>query len=1330
MLNSLPLVSASGNYRFMHITSKEGLPHQQVGVLMQDDKGMLWIGTRNGLSRFDGYNIINYFSHEDDPYSLTHNTITALYQDSKKRIWIGTNDGICLYKPASDDFQCYHFPNSIFATILETKAGNIICGGTQLYVYDEKTNEFIMHPRQDSDYIISMAVDDKDRLFLATNYSIFYYDPSFSTTTQINPAYFSDFITGSDGIIPLYFDSKGLLWMGRNGKGIMSIDLKADTAKIYDLSSLSDGTVRTITEDKKGRMWLGTEKGITLLNPDGSTEILQQDYVDNNKLNDNAIYDILCDKDDNVWIGTFSGGINILLKNNEQFGWIEAGYNSKNIKGKVVRKIVEPEKDILWAATEDGGLNIYNTITGEITVFDRIPELGHNIHELYYDEKTRDMWIGTFRNGLFRYNLSSGKSVQYLPDLQNGLPSDAIFRIAMQRKGTIWIATTQGLRYYEPKEDVFLKINHPVLDTDFIYSLLVDKEDNIWIGTRNNGLLRINAQTNEINAWPANALNSQLKDKYITSLYQDSQGRIWIGSNNNGLQYIDTADLIIKTLDKELSLAQTTICSTIEDEFGRLWISTSRGLYRFNKERSTFVCYTVEDGLPVNQFNFSSSIQARNGLLYFGSVDGLISFSPKAIKDERKTFFVHLTQLNIDYQIVTSKTPRSPLIAALDDMSEIVFSHNQSRSFSIDYAAISLSNTSTINYQIRLLGVDNNWKNVGQERKFVGSNLPSGSYTLQIRANNSNEAWEKAPVKQVKLVIKPPFYLSIWAFLIYIFILGLVIYFMSRIFIMRLKEKNMVRMAYLEKEKIEEINQTKMDFFTSVSHELKTPLSLIVAPLKYISQTDELSPESTDRLDVVIKNTNKMVGLIDELVTFNKMESGNFQFYLQKGNPLDFIETVARLFEGNALEKSISLQIHCENNGEEVWFSPSYVEKITNNLLSNAIKFTLPGGKVTLYAAITDNSDGYTYLCIEVEDTGIGIAKEELNNIFGKYYQTKRGHNVNNKGWGIGLALVKRFATIHKGNVTVESSIEKGSRFVVNLNVSETAFSGQDKINSDKTLLPLDQYEFTAPHLERIPATSLHVDNQETESKFSVLLVEDNVELLNFLSDIFSPIYNVYLAENGEDALSIARKYPLDMVISDVMMEKMDGITLCRNLKNDISTSHIPVILLTAKNDTEDIMKGYESGAEAYVPKPFDPHILELQVKNIIQIKQVQREKIADTLGSDVESVSLSKFDKDFISKINELIDKNIANNEFSVPDVTQELGLSRSVLHVKMKSLLNISMGDYIRKKRLNVACNLLQEGYNVAETAYRTGFSNPNYFSKCFKKEFGKKPTEFQKH
>lgn len=1320
-------------YRFVHITGNNGLPHQQIESLIFDKNGLLWIGTRNGLSKYDGYSFTSYFNDPGNPKSLNHNFIRALFLDSKNRLWIGTNKGICTYSPATDDFKCYPAVGSLIQTIVENSRGEIICGGKQLYIYDEKADDFSMLQRDNKEFIISMAIDKKDRLFISTNKSIFYYDSSFSKTTQINPAYFSDFITGADGIIPLKFDSKGRLWIGRNGKGLMHIDLTTNISKIFTPEMLSDGTVRVISEDKTGKIWVGTEKGVSVIDNADKIEILQQDFSDDRTLNDNAIYSIQHDMFNNIWIGTYFGGINVLFQDNEKFQWIRPGYGIYNVKGKAIRQIIEPDNNTLWIATEDGGLNIYDTATGRISLFDKIPGLGKNIHCLSHNSASGEMWIGTFRNGLFCYDMKSGAYRHFMPASTQGLDSDAIFDIVRTKKGVLWIATTQGLRFYDEINHCFKKINNPSLDRDFIYTLMVDKDDNLWVGTTNYGVFCIDARTGEINNWSTDSSNSTLHDEYITYLYQDSKNRIWIGTNNEGLRFIDPLDMKIKTPVGNLSLSNSSICSIIEDSTNGLWISTGDGLYRINKERNAIIRFTTEDGLPSNQFNFSSSIQAHNHIVYLGTVNGLIHFNPSIIKSKRGSLAVHLGHLIINNKTITAGSPDSPLTAALDDMEKLSLSYSESRSFSIEYGVFSPGNTATVDYQVKLEGVDKEWRNMGKVRRFVGLNLAPGKYKLHIRANNSDSGWDSAPVKTIEITIRPPFYRSSIAYIIYLLLLGGIIYFFYRIFDMRIKEKNAVKIANIEKGKAEEINKTKMEFFTAVSHELKTPLSLIKAPLKYIKSQNTLDADSEKRLDTAIKNADKMVGIIDELITFNRVESGNTQFYIQQGNPLDFIESTAQLFKESALQKHISLYIHCENNGEEVWFSPLYVERITNNLLSNALKYTPDNGKIIIKAEIVDKSDGYTYLRIEVDDTGIGIAKDEFDNIFTKYYQTKRGHNMDNKGWGLGLSLVKRFAEIHKGSVSVDSTVGKGSTFVVLLNVTASAFNKEDRIDADKTVVPLTQYKFEKPVVDDTTQTSADGNLPESNSQLALLLAEDNPELLNFLSDYFRQKYNVYTATNGKEALEIAKKYPIQLVVSDVMMPEMDGYELCRSLKSDMHTSHIPIILLTAKNETDDVLKGYESGAEAYVMKPFDPQLLDLQIKNIISTRHERQKHMVNTNPADNTSLqeekspAISKFDEEFINKINDLINKNIDNDEFSVTDITSALCISRSLLHVKMKSLLNISMGDYIRKKRLNLAQKLLRDGYNVSETAYRSGFSDPNYFSKVFKKEFGITPTEF---
>lgn len=1325
LLSLMTLVHTSAsNMRFSHINSKDGLPHQQIQALAIDAEGNIWIGTRNGLSRYDGYSIKTYFHEQGNPRSLIHNFIYKLFVDSKKRIWVCTQDGLCRYCPATDDFESYNDPDGIVSSIIETRNGKIICGGAQLSIYDEQNNRFSTYPALESGYILSLATDKHNNLYVATSTSIFYYNPAMTKITHINRSYFSDFMTGWDDIIQMLFDSKGRLWIGRNGKGVMYINMKNGQKKIYPASELSDGTVRVITEDKVGRIWLGTEKGVTIINPDGRIEILRHNPLSQDSLSDNAIYAIINDNNNNIWIGSYFGGVDVMLNNNDPFTCFEPGFTPQNMKGKVPRTIVETAKGIYWIATEDNGINIYDSNAGTFHVFDKIRELGTNVHSLLYDNLSNEMWIGTFRNGLFRYNLKTGAWKKY--ECNKGFSANSIFSIIRQRNGRLWVATTLGLRYYDGATDSFKNFEHSVLGKVFVYTMITDDKDNLWAGTAHNGLFKVDAKSGEVTGWTNDSRRSGLKDNYVTCLFYERNGRLWIGTNNYGLQYMNTKNGKINSFSNNIFPANCTVCSVIADKNNNLWISTSQGLFRYLQKHNSTVKFTTEDGLSTNQFNFSSSLLTSNGTIMFGTVDGLICFNPRNVKAGTRPFIVHLKTLTINNVEMNASTKDTPLTEQLDKTSCLKLSYEQARNFSIEYGVILPGNTNSIEYQIYLEGMDKDWHDVGSGRKFSGYNLPPGKYKLHIRANNSDKGWERNPEKVIEIIVEPPFWRSGWAYLIYTILTcigGIAIW---SFFSMRLKEKNEVKMANMEKKKIEEIDRAKFDFFTTVSHELRTPLSLIVAPLKSIPRK-ELSEESGKHLDLAIKNAGKMETLIGELVTFNQIETNNFPFYMQCGNPLAFIENLIAPYCHIAEEKKKTLTSDCEDNGEDVWFSPSYVERIISNLLSNAMKFTPQGGMIAVKARIINKgNETNRYLQIVVADSGIGIAKEEQANIFNKYYQTKRGYNMNSSGWGVGLALVKRMAEIHKGTVSVESEPGHGATFTVELNVESRNFDPACLISDDKVIVPLSQYKLSA-----VREIGEEADEPKTDvadkHKMSILLVDDNKELISFLKDYFSKNYNIFTAANGADALEIARNESVQLVISDIMMPVMDGIELCRTLKGDMATSHIPVILLTAKGQSNDVMSGYESGAEAYVQKPFDPHILELQVKNIISLQNAMRSEIAESDSADIESSQLSMLDKEFIGKMRKIVEDNISNNDFSVGDITSGLGISRSLLHIKMKNLMGMSTGDYIRKKRLDMACRLLREGYNVSETAYRTGFSDPNYFSKTFKKHFGTSPTEW---
>ena len=778
---------------------------------------------------------------------------------------------------------------------------------------------------------------------------------------------------------------------------------------------------------------------------------------------------------------------------------------------------------------------------------------------------------------------------------------------------------------------------------------------------------------------------------------------------------------------------ECTICSIVEDANHCLWIGTDRGLYRYHLVDGSTRCFSANAELPVNQFNFTSSYYSPRGFMMMGTFDGLLTFYPQKIVDKAIHYQIHFKQLYINNKLMSVASEDSPLKTRLDCTDEIVLSYDQAKSFSIEYGVVMPGCMENVRYQIKVDGIDKDWRDVGTEHRFNGYLLQPGNYRLHVRANNGIMKEDNMSERVLDIVVEAPFYRSNLAIFIYLLLLCGVAIGTIAFYNMRMKEKAEIKYVSLEKEKVKEVDKMKSNFFTMVSHELKTPLALIKAPLKTIA-VSQLSDEAKTSLDMAIRNATKMEHMINELVTFNKIESDNFPFYVQQGNPVEFVAMVAANFKEVVSAKQLKLEIHTIDNGEDGWFSPSYIEHILNNLMSNAMKFTSTGGVITIGAEMVRKLESPDlFLKMEVADTGIGIMKEEIANIFERYYQTKRGFNANSKGWGIGLSLVRRLAEIHKGSVAVDSELGKGSTFTVWIDVAEDAFTEKDKISSDKELVTVKDYVSKAEPLsvdsQDGVVTQLSKEKEVGEGMHTLLVVEDNADMLKFLADLLGKEYHVVTAKDGQEAWNIAiSRQDIEMVVSDVMMPRMTGNELCNMLKGNMATSHIPVILLTAKSDPDDIKSGYKDGADVYISKPFDPVALCYQIDNILRLVRNRQEKIVEGGKEAIEANNtLTQLDKDFVTSISDMVEVNLENANFSIDDITSSMGISRSLLYTKMKSLMNISMGDYIRHKRIERACHMLSEGYNVSETAYACGFSDPNYFSKVFKKMKGMAPSDY---
>ena len=1323
------LMCEGADFKFQHLNTSYGLPNQQVESLVQDQEGYIWIGTRNGLAKYDGYNVETYYHVEGEKNSLVHNFVHGLFVDSKNRLWVSTENGVSLYRPKTDDFCSYNNVRGYCTSFVETNDGRILTGFGQLYAYDERIDSFVVIPSLNAGVIASLAKDRQGNVYVSTSQMLFSLDASLTRIQPLELDLNGALPASHNAIMPLLVDSRQRLWVGCNDGSATCYDLKSHTQQRYAASQLTGGIVRTIIEDKQHRIWFGTENGILTLNPDGSRILTQKGY-DRDGLSDNAVYTILSDRQNNIWVGSYFGGVDYLSSHKPQFRHFQPTSAKGELKARIPRMITELSPGIFWIATEDQGVNIYNAITQQFTPFTDIPGLDSNTHSIYYNREKSEVWIGTRFKGLFRYNLQTHKATQYY--CTKGLNSEGIFYLTRDQKGRLWVATMEGLRYYDEKTDYFCSVGDDRLDETFIYSLFVDAHNQLWASTVADGLFCIS--DDRITRYNRNN-GCGLTDNYIIMSFEDSKGRLWMGTNNNGLFWLDSKSGKVHQAGEWIP-RQCTVCSIIEDHAGSLWIGTDQGLFSHRLSDGQTRRFSAGAELPVNQFNFTSAYLASDGRVLMGTFDGLISFLPQDMHADTKSMYVHFKKLFVNNQIVTPFTTsviETPLSSQIDYTDCVTLTYEESHSFLIEYGVVMPENVQGIQYQIRIDGIDRDWRNVGTERSFYGYLLSPGTYLLHVRANTSDGDWDQCPERTLQIVIKAPFYLSTLAYIIYFFAFVALVAGGLFLYNLRMKQQAKIRFANMEKAKVEEIDRMKSNFFTMVSHELKTPLSLIMAPLKSIGAS-QVDKEVGESLNMAIRNCSKMEHLINELVTFNKIESDNFPFYVQQGNPVEFVEMVADNFQEAVSSKGLHLSVNCMDNGEDGWFSPSYIEHILNNLVSNAIKFTGSGGSITISAEITQMADSSDlFLKMQVTDTGIGIIKDEQQNIFGRYYQTKRGYSANSSGWGIGLALVHRLVEIHKGTVAVESELGKGSTFTVMLDVSGKAFSDKNKISTDSEMLSVKNYigsadATTVATIGNFDAAAKTVSSGDGH-RHTLLVVEDNDDMLHFLEQLFAGDYNVLTAADGQQAWDIAiSRQDIDMVVSDVMMPVMTGAELCNLLKGNMSTSHIPVILLTAKGDPEDVKDGYRNGADAYVTKPFDPEALSLQISNLMRLIQNRQKLIFDGGEASVQTNnSLTQLDKDFIQQLMALVDANIGNANFSVTDITQQLGMSRSLLHTKMKSLMNTSAGDYIRHKRIQKACQMITDGYNVSETAYSCGFADPNYFSKVFKKMVGVAPSEY---
>ncbi|MDA3879168.1 MAG: response regulator, partial [Prolixibacteraceae bacterium] len=1336
LLCFLPSVNSAREnvFNFHHYTNEDGLPSSYVKSVVQDKLGFMWMATRVSVVRFDGSRFIefpayNEFGEETD---LFCNKV-FMYNDSL--LVARTNRGRYYYFDQDNEtFHAYMKLNNLGQTqsLMPAADGYWLCRNDELLFFDSATgrltgiNEKLEFSNLPDKHKFLQHYNNKNKIVALTDTGILLWIDiensevkSFNVREQVNPM-----------LVRLYYiDYNSNIWFGEESNGLLRLNTQTGNITRYSKDKagnkrLPHNMVHCFTEDADNRIWIGTEAGLSIVDDnENSIHYCRYDPANPNGLNTDPIYDAFCDKDGNVWLGTYFGGLNFWNGKESFFHTWQSGVGKWSLGGNVVSCLNEDQDGNIWVGLEDMGLNMINIENGQVNRYiSQNSGLSYNnIHDLHFvDDKT--LWIATYTGGINILDIKS-KTFTYL-NVKNApnLHSDNIYAF-MQVGDSLFVSTSAGVNLYHLRDKTFQSFFPEILN-DYQFESMARNGNTLWFSSA------LSVYYYDIGSGKLHEFDKAPEMANINFVRTDSKQRIWIGDCYDGLCCYNPADESVKFFNPQTGFPGSWMFSLQEADNGWFWVSCNSGLIKFHPENDIYTLFDTNSGIPFNQFNYRASYTDSRGITYFGGNNGMVSFNMNDSLNVDNHKDIRFTGFQLFNKYVQPGVKGSPLDKSLNRSDRITLNHNQNI-FTLEFTSFSYASLGRSQYAYYLEGFEDDWNHVGNRNYATYTNLSPGKYTFHVKGYQ-NEMDTNNEGRTLQIVVKPPIWLSHWAFLVY-FILAwgfsIVIYMVGR----KLeKSKALVEIERRDKEHSEEINKVKLEFFTNISHELKTPLTLIMGPLKKVLGEEKLSPISRKRLTGIERNSHRLFNLINQLLEFRKVETGREVLKIEKIEIAEYIAEIVRSFESLVESTDIQFAVSTPKPGTEVWIDPGKVERIIFNLLINAFKYTSVSGVVNLKVSLGGKDvkkNGSKELLISVSDSGKGIAPEMIDKVFDRFFHSGDG-NMQIKSSGIGLAYVKSLVQLHKGKISVESNPDglsgsKGTIFSVRLPASEDAYT-VDEIVHDAL-----QYVHELPSMVEICDEDCRQLSRTTNANYTyktIMLVEDNHELVDFMRETLEENYKVYVAYDGTEALEQVRNIKPDLIVSDVMMPRMDGLELTQILKNDIQTSHIPVILLTAKSGAENRLTGLGSGADFYIEKPFYPQELEQNICNILNTRKALIDKFMNDAFVPVSDIAQSESDKLFIEKITEIIKKNLNNTSFDVSELVKEMGLSRSLLHMKLKSIANCSTTEYIRTIKLKEAVKLISSGKcNISEAAYEAGFSSPTYFTRRFKEHYGKSPREY---
>lgn len=1320
----LPLLAVEQNITFNHLTTDNGLSQFSVNCLYVDENGFIWAGTREGLNRYNGNDIKTYKLHKEDAGSLFCNTVLQMAGNQNGKIYILCTEGLAEFDLVSQRF----------ATLWQEKLNGVyykkklfVGKKNELYIYEEEKQHFELYYRLPVEEAIltCIHIDSRGALWLGTEDGLFHLKNKTELARPIPEG----------KIISLYEDSSGEIWVGTWDNGAYRITAEGEIRNYRhqpgNTSSISSDFVRSYCEDNAGNIWIGTFKGLNLYKKSEGTFYTYTSRADQpESISHSSVWCITKDKQGTLWIGTYFGGINYFNPEYEIYTRYRIAYKeTEGLSSSVIGCMTEDNAGNLWIATEGGGITVYERKKKRFKWY--LPGTGHdhlsaqNIKSIYYDRAKEIMWIGTHLGGLNRLDIKTNRFHCY-QNKENDpatLPSNIIRDIEPYGKLLV-VATKKGICLFDPEtgtsEQLFTG-KQEAGRIKMVADLQFDREGLLWFAVTGEGVFSYNFESDELTNYRHDAAKpNSLSNNNVNSIMEDSEGNLWFPTSGSGLDRFRKESGDFENFDSyRYGLSSDCVYNVVESKTsGKLYLITNQGFSLFDYRERKFYNYGKENGFPLTAINENALYITHDGEVFLGGVQGLIAFHEKDLDFTRKPYRITLSRLMVNGEEVRPGDDTGVLEKDISYTTGITLAPGQSM-FTVEFATSNFIPANGEETLYRLEGFSPGWNHTRGHRNITYTNLDPGKYTLVIRSAGTCPFVEE---RRLEITVLPPFYKTLPAYFIYVILIGGLLWYLAVTNNAKIRLRESLKYEKKHRKDIEELNQSKLRFFTNISHEFRTPLTLIAGQIESLMQMQSFTPAVYNKILSAYKNCLQLKELVTELLDFRKQEQGHMKIRVSAHNLADFLYENYLLFLEYAAKKDISLIFEKENVPEEVWYDTKQMQKVINNLLSNALKHTPEKGTITLRA--TQEKE---YALIEITDTGKGIAPEETERIFDRFYQSEQT-GASDTGTGIGLALTKGIVELHHGTIGVKSEKGKGTSFIVSLLLGNRHFDAEqictcteaiqhiEQKCADPEILPDNFWNETAPL------------NRKTETK--IVIAEDNEAIKHMLSGIFGTFYQVITASDGNEALQKIQAEMPQIVVSDVVMPGMSGMELCKQIKTNPETCHIPVVLLTARTAVEYQIEGLRTGADDYITKPFNIRLLVSRCNNLVNSRLILQEKFNRQPQAYAQMLATNPIDKEIMDKAIRIIEKYLADPDFNIVVFAREMGMARTNLFAKIKAITGDTPNNFILTIRLKKGAFLLRNNpeLNVTEISEKTGFNSARYFSKCFKDTYHVTPLAYR--